>query len=114
MLRDETGIEVVGEASSGEEAVQYASTGNLDIVLMDLRMPGIGGLEAIRKIKRIDDGIVVFLVIRRPPRSTLFPYTTLFRSSRLIELSAASGSIVSWWDRQRCQGRSRGVTKPRP
>jgi len=62
MLRDEPGIEVVGEASSGEEAVQYARTGNLDIVLMDLRMPGIGGLEAIRKIKRIDDGIGVIAV----------------------------------------------------
>src|SRR5690554_3321904 len=57
MLRDEPGIEVVGEASSGEEAVQFARTGNVDIVLMDLRMPGIGGLEAIRKIKRPDDGI---------------------------------------------------------
>lgn len=62
MLRDEPGIEVVGEACSGEEAVQYARTGNLDIVLMDLRMPGIGGLEAIRKIKRIDDSIGVIAV----------------------------------------------------
>src|SRR3712207_7156614 len=32
---------------------------------------------------------VIFLMIRRPPRSTLFPYTTLFRSGRLFELDDA-------------------------
>src|SRR2546430_9189266 len=34
-----------------------------------------------------------FLMIRRPPRSTLFPYTTLFRSLRLLRLSPSNGSL---------------------
>src|SRR2546426_2147410 len=37
-----------------------------------------------------------FLMIRRPPRSTLFPYTTLFRSSRKKFFSTASSAIRSW------------------
>src|SRR5256885_2379237 len=38
-----------------------------------------------------------FLMIRRPPRSTLFPYTTLFRSRRAAEL-LAQGKVVGWFD----------------
>ena len=45
-------IEVIGEASDGEEAV--AKVGELapDVVLMDITMPGLGGLEATRQIKQ--------------------------------------------------------------
>ncbi|WP_250658313.1 UvrY/SirA/GacA family response regulator transcription factor [Alkalimarinus coralli] len=62
MLSDESGIEVVGEACSGEDAVGVIRTVHPDIILMDLKMPGIGGLEATRKIKRLDDEIKVIVV----------------------------------------------------
>ncbi len=50
MLTDVYGYEVVGEARSGEEAVKIARAEEPDVVLMDLKMPGFGGLEATRKI----------------------------------------------------------------
>lgn len=50
MLADVQGIEVVAEASSGEEALQLARTLKPDVILMDVIMPGIGGLEATRKL----------------------------------------------------------------
>ncbi len=50
MLQDIEDICVVGQATSGEEAVQRCRDLQPDVVLMDLRMPGIGGLEATRKI----------------------------------------------------------------
>src|SRR3712207_8322598 len=38
--------------------------------------------------------IIFFLMIRRPPRSTLFPYTTLFRSDRALELARSAGDAL--------------------
>lgn len=43
--------EIVGEASDGVEAAQMAKTTAPDVALLDLRMPGMGGLEAARAIK---------------------------------------------------------------
>lgn len=51
LLLDATdGIEVVGEAATGEEALALAKATTPDVVVMDVRMPGIGGVEATRLI----------------------------------------------------------------
>ncbi|SDL68171.1 two component transcriptional regulator, LuxR family [Franzmannia pantelleriensis] len=52
LLDGEDGIAVIGEAIDGEEAISMARQLRPDIVLMDIRMPGIGGLEATRKIAK--------------------------------------------------------------
>lgn len=52
MLEDLKDIKVVGEAESGEQAVEKARELKPHVVLMDIRMPGIGGLEATRKLLR--------------------------------------------------------------
>jgi two-component system response regulator NreC len=50
LLDAEMGIEVVGEASTGDEAIELVRDLKPDIVVMDLSMPGSGGLEATRRI----------------------------------------------------------------
>jgi DNA-binding NarL/FixJ family response regulator len=62
MLADAKGISIVGEAESGERALVLAREVKPNVILMDLRMPGIGGLEATRRLQRIDSGIRVLVV----------------------------------------------------
>jgi DNA-binding NarL/FixJ family response regulator len=51
LLATRPGIEIVGEAADGQEAIQFVEQCRPDVVLMDVRMPLIDGLEATRIIK---------------------------------------------------------------
>ncbi len=53
VLREEPGIEVVGSASDGAEAVRMAAEALPDVVLMDIRMPKTTGIEAARQLKEV-------------------------------------------------------------
>jgi two-component system invasion response regulator UvrY len=52
LFKTTTDIEVIGDVGTGEEAIDFTKEHHPNVVLMDIRMPGIGGLEATRKIAR--------------------------------------------------------------
>ena len=56
------GFEVVGEAMSGEEAVEMAASLQPDLVLMDINLPGINGIEAVRRIQAARPEVLAFLL----------------------------------------------------
>jgi two-component system invasion response regulator UvrY len=74
------GLTVIGEASCGEEAVQLARDLTPDIVLMDVNMPGIGGMEATMRLLRNDPSIKILIISTQKDN---------FLPSRLINLGAA-------------------------
>ena len=61
LLDDTPGLEVVGEAATGEAALESVKERRPDVVLMDVNMPGIGGLEATRKLMQMDPGLRVIV-----------------------------------------------------
>ncbi len=62
LLASMPGVELVGEAKSGEEAMRLAEQLQPDVVLMDLQMPGGGGLAAIREIVQTSPHIRILVV----------------------------------------------------
>jgi DNA-binding NarL/FixJ family response regulator len=79
-------IEVVGEATDGAEAVRLARSERADIVLMDIRMPNVDGLEATRRIAADDDLAGVKVVILTTFESDEYVYQALH--------AGASGFLV--------------------
>ena len=55
ILSDEEGIEIVGEASDGAEAIRLCAAQRPDVVLMDVRMPGTDGITATREVVRLPE-----------------------------------------------------------
>jgi two-component system, NarL family, invasion response regulator UvrY len=56
------GFEMVGVAHSGEEAVQLAALTRPDLVLLDVNMPGIGGVDAARRIRRAQPSTFIVMM----------------------------------------------------
>ncbi len=104
MLSDVDGCTVVGEAKSGEEAVQLARKLEPNVVLMDVKMPGIGGLEATKKLLAIDPQIKIIVVTSCD--DDLYP-------ERLMK-AGAMGYITKGADMDEMVAAIRSVTKGTP
>ncbi|GAB1257249.1 UvrY/SirA/GacA family response regulator transcription factor [Aurantivibrio plasticivorans] len=99
MLQDVDGFDVVGEAKSGEEALQLARTLSPKVVLMDVKMPGMGGLEATKKLLQLDPEIKIIAVTacdddlypERLMKAGAMGYMT--KGAQLDEMISAIGSV---------------------
>ncbi|MDF5728898.1 MAG: response regulator transcription factor [Rhizonema sp. PD38] len=107
-LQQEADVEIVAEAEDGEQAVELANRYPLNLVLLDIGLPGIGGIEACRQIKQQQPNLPVLVLTSRSEKALIL---------RLIEAGAqgyclkgippeslilALRSVVagaSWWDR---------------
>jgi two-component system, response regulator PdtaR len=78
-MLEEEGFDVVGEASDGEAAVRLARERSPDLVIMDIKMPGMDGLTAAERI--VSDGIAAVLIL------------TAFSQRDLVHRAAEAGAI---------------------
>ena len=73
LLGAESDLDVVGEASNGEDAIELARKLRPDVVIMDLSMPGLGGLEATRRISALELGVRILVLTAHAEEEYLFP-----------------------------------------
>jgi DNA-binding NarL/FixJ family response regulator len=93
------GFEVVGEAADGESAVREVQLTRPEVVLMDVRMPGIDGLEATRRIKATAPDTAVLVL------TMLDDDETVFAALR----AGAHGYLLKGADQQELERAIRGV-----
>jgi DNA-binding NarL/FixJ family response regulator len=96
------GFEVVGESETGEDSVEAAGRLHPDLVLMDVHLPGIDGLEASRRIRAADPNVAVLLLSTYDPEAFVerlsgsgaiaFIPKAAFGSDRLTEVWARAAS----------------------
>ena len=87
-------VEVVGEASNGQEALELIAELELDVVLMDLAMPVMGGLEATRNICREFPGIKVLILTQYEDKEHVFAILEA-GAHGFLNKSAASSELIS-------------------
>ena len=78
-MLEEEGVEVVGEAADGESAIRLARETNPDLVILDIKMPGMDGLAASEKI--VEEGLSAVLIL------------TAFSQKDLVKRAADAGAM---------------------
>jgi AmiR/NasT family two-component response regulator len=78
-MLEEEGYEVVGEAADGEAAIRLATEREPDLVIMDIKMPGLDGLSAAERI--VDEGMAAVLIL------------TAFSQRDLVRRAAEAGAM---------------------
>lgn len=88
LLDAEDDLRVVGEAGTGEEAIEKVKLMKPDVVVMDLSMPGIGGLEATKKIAELGLGTKVLVLTVHAEEEYLLPVLEAGGSGYVTKTSA--------------------------
>ena len=106
-LQQETKITGLVEASDGETAIDLAKTQTFDLVLLDIGLPGLGGLETCRQLKLNHPNLPILVLTSRNERSLISRLVTVGAQGYCLKGVAAETLILamrsviagaSWWD----------------
>jgi len=93
-LEREANFEVVGEAGDGEEAVQMASQLKPDVIVMDISMPKLNGIEATKQIKALQPSAVVLILTAYDYEQYIFPLLEAGAAGYLLK-DVSSRELIS-------------------
>lgn len=88
LLDREPDIEVIGEAEDGREAIQQARELQPDVVVMDISMPGLNGVEATRQIRQRQPAIKVVALTNHPDEEYIFRLLKLGATGYVLKTAA--------------------------
>jgi two-component system NarL family response regulator len=106
-LAQEPGLQIVAEASDGERAIELACSLPLDIAILDVVLPGIGGVEACQKIKQNSPDLPVLILTSHSSTSLISQLIKAKAQGYCLKGIAAESLILairsiasgaSWWD----------------
>jgi len=95
LLDSEVGMEVIGEAEDGREAIQMTQQLRPDVVLMDISMPGLNGLEATRQIKERFPEVKVLVLTRHADEEYVFQILRAGASGYVVKKAAPAELILA-------------------
>jgi two-component system response regulator NreC len=95
LLEGEAGIEVIGEAEDGKEAVQKTQELLPDVVLMDISMPVLSGLEATRQIKKRFPGVKTLVLTRYADEEYVFQILRAGASGYVVKKAAPTELVLA-------------------
>ncbi len=101
---EDTNIEVVGEATTGEEAIELASSCEADVMLLDISMPGGDGFDVLRQVSSLSLAVVIYSMhdrehyFRRSRELGACGYVTKLASAeQLVNAIQAASRGESYW-----------------
>jgi DNA-binding NarL/FixJ family response regulator len=101
LIGELSAIELAGQAATGEEALELVAAGEPDVVLMDLHMPGIGGIEATRRLTSEHPDVAVLVLTMMDDDNSLRAAVAagargyLLKEATPDEIVGAINSVVS-------------------
>ncbi|MGM3307842.1 response regulator [Anabaena sp. WFMT] len=106
-LQQETGLEIIAEAEDGETAIELVNQHSLDVVLLDVGLPGIGGIEACQQIKQKYPYLPVLILTSHSQKSLITQLIAAgaqgyclkgIPAEKLILALRSVATGASWWD----------------
>ncbi|HYW20516.1 MAG TPA: response regulator transcription factor [Nodularia sp. (in: cyanobacteria)] len=106
-LQQETGLEIVAEAEDGETAIELINQHTVDVVLLDVGLPGIGGLEACKQIKQHNPHLPILVLTSHSQKTLIARLITSGAQGYCLKGIAAEKLVLalrsvavgaSWWD----------------
>ncbi|TAF07882.1 MAG: DNA-binding response regulator [Nostocales cyanobacterium] len=106
-LQQETGLEIIAEAEDGETAIELVNQHSLDVVILDVGLPGIGGIEACYQIKQKYPNLPVLVLTSHFQTSLIAKLITAGAQGYCLKGVAAEKLVLalrsvaagaSWWD----------------